>query len=325
LGIIEHDRGELNSVSLEMLTAARALAQSLDVLLEAVLVGRPARTLVPDLGAYGVSTVHLVTHEGLDDYAPEAWARSIVQLVESLAPQAVVAPGTDRGNETLAHVAALAELPMAANCTEVEPGDEYVVTRVRWGGSLLEEARLGGDPKLFSVAPHVVEAAEAAGDGAQPAVESFRPSLDEKAFRVRIDERVQTGGDEITLTEARIVIGGGRGVGSAEGFAVLEELAGLVDGAVGGSRVVTNLGWRPHSDQIGQTGTRIAPDLYVACGISGAIQHMVGCKGAKNILAINTDREAPIMSKADYIVVGDLHEVLEALVEALKEREVAVA
>src|SRR5690606_344211 len=106
-----------------------------------------------------------------------------------------------------------------------------------------------------------------------------------------------------SLSEARLVVGGGRGVGSAEGFTTLQTLADLLDGAVGGSRVVTNLGWRPHADQIGQTGTRIAPDLYIACGISGAIQHMVGCKGAKNVLAINTDRDAPIMSKADYAVI----------------------
>lgn len=320
LGIIEHDRGNVNAVSLEMLTLARDLAGELNTSLQAVVVGEEGRPLAEKLQGYGVEKVHLVSHEALDDYAPEAWARSIVQLTEETKPQAVVAPGTDRGNEVLAHVAALAELPMAANCTDVEPGDEYQVTRVRWGGSLLEEARLSGTPKLFSVAPHVVEAAEAP-PAAAAAVETFTPTLDEKAFRVRITERVDTSGDKVSLSDADVVVGGGRGVGSAEGFAELDELADLLNGAVGGSRVVTNLGWRPHADQIGQTGTRIAPELYIACGISGAIQHMVGAKGSKKILAINTDREAPIMSKADYAVFGDLHEVLPALIDELKKRK----
>jgi len=129
----------------------------------------------------------------------------------------------------------------------------------------------------------------------------------------------------ISLTDARVVIGGGRGVGSSEGFAELEELAGLLGGAVGGSRVVTSAGWRPHSDQIGQTGLRIAPDLYIACGISGAIQHIVGCKAAKHILAINTDAESPIMNVADYAVIGDLHAIVPAISAEIRRRAVGQA
>jgi electron transfer flavoprotein alpha subunit len=320
LAIIEHDRGKLNPISLECLTLARDVAQQAGTALEAVVVGAQARPLASQLGAYGVSCVHLVTHEQLDDYAPEAWARAVLQLAQALQPQAVTAAGSDRGNEVLAHLAALGEQPFAANCVEVTPGDPYEVTRVRWGGSLLEEARLSGTPALFSVAPHALEASEAA-TASEPGIETFTPELDDRAFRVHIKERIDTSEDKVSLSEARLVVGGGRGVGSAEGFATLEELAALLGAAVGGSRVVTNLGWRPHSDQIGQTGTRIAPDLYIACGISGAIQHMVGCKGAKNILAINTDPEAPIMSKADYAVYGDLHEVLGALIEELRARK----
>ncbi|MDX1688399.1 MAG: electron transfer flavoprotein subunit alpha/FixB family protein [Candidatus Promineifilaceae bacterium] len=321
LTVIEHDGDKIESVSLEMLTVARGLAEAVGGSLGAVLVGGEARPLADHLPAYGVSTVHLVEHERLRDYAPEAWARSVAQLAERLSPEAIVGPGTDRGNEVLAHLGAVTWQPMAANCTEVRPGDNgYEVTRVRWGGSLLEEARLSGAPKLLTVAPHVVEAEQAA-TAPDLAVETFAPELDDKAFRVQVTERVETAEDKISLAEARIVIGGGRGVGSEEGFEVLEELADLLGGAVGGSRVVTNLGWRPHADQIGQTGTRIAPDLYIACGISGAIQHMVGCKGAKQILAINSDREAPIMSKADYAVVADLHEVLPALVDEVKKAQ----
>ena len=160
---------------------------------------------------------------------------------------------------------------------------------------MLEVARLSGNPKLLTVAPHVV-AATAVSATVETAIETFIPALDDKAFRAQMTGRVETAGERVSLADARVVIGGGRGVGSPEGFAVLEELAELLGGAVGGSRVATNLGWRPHADQVGQTGTRIAPDLYIACGISGAIQHMVGCAGAKHLLAINTDRQAPIMA-----------------------------
>ena len=123
---------------------------------------------------------------------------------------------------------------------------------------------------------------------------------------------------KVLLTDAKVVVGGGRGVGSAEGFKALEELANLLGGAVGGSRVVTNLGWRSHADQIGQTGARIAPELYIACGISGAIQHIVGCKAAKRILAINTDKDAPMVARADYAVIGDVQEILPAVVQELR-------
>jgi electron transfer flavoprotein alpha subunit len=318
LGLIDHDRGTLNKLSLEMLTLGYKLADTLNLPLEAVLIGENARALADDLPAYGVSKVHLVQHERLDDYAPEAWAQGLIHLIETEKPQAVLAPGSERGNEVMAHVGAKTDLPLAANCTEVQPGEAYTITRVRWGGSLLEEATLSGNPKLLTVAPHVVPAEEAPA-AEEPVVSTVTPPLDEKDFRVRISGRVEADKDKVSLTDARVVVGGGRGVGSTEGFESLEELAALVNGAVGCSRAVTNEGWRPHADQVGQTGARIAPDIYIACGISGAIQHMVGCKGSKNILVINTDPEAPIIAKADYAVIGDLHQVVPAVSEELRK------
>jgi electron transfer flavoprotein alpha subunit len=189
------------------------------------------------------------------------------------------------------------------------------VMRHRWGGSLLEEATLSGGVKLLTVAQHAVPAEPAGED-----VETFVPQLEDADLRVRVVRREEPEAGTISLGDARVVVGGGRGVGSAEGFAVLEELAAALGGAVGGSRVVTNLGWRPHADQIGQTGLRIGADLYIACGISGAIQHWVGCKGAKTILAINKDKDAPIVQRADYAVIGDLHEGVLAIVAALRAR-----
>jgi electron transfer flavoprotein alpha subunit len=238
-------------------------------------------------------------------YAPAAWAESLTQQIDQLNPGAVLAPGSDRGNEVLAHVAARLDQPMAANCTALSLGDPASVTRVRWGGSLLEEARLHGSPLLLTVAPHAIAATPIGVD-----VQTQAPQVD---GAVHVAERLQTATGGISLESADVVVSGGRGVGSAEGFAVIEELAELLGGAVGCSRAVTSAGWRPHTDQVGQTGTKISPEIYIACGISGATQHMAGCKGAKKLLAINPDGEASIFASADYAVIGDLHEVVPAI------------
>ncbi|MBK9712923.1 MAG: electron transfer flavoprotein subunit alpha/FixB family protein [Kouleothrix sp.] len=316
--LIEHDRGRLSALSLEALTFGRDLAGRLDVPLHAALVGEAARPLADGLGEYGVATAHLALHDRLDDYAPEAWAQSLVELIAAQNPAVVLAAGSDRGNEVMAHVAARRGLPLAANCVAAHPGEQLEVTRLRWGGSLLEQARLHGAVRLLTIAPHAL-AAEPGPAAGEVAVEDFTPALAEKEFRVRVVGRVEAPEGAISLADARVVVGGGRGVGSSEGFGVLEELAGLLGAAVGCSRAVTSQGWRPHADQIGQTGTRIAPELYIACGVSGAIQHMVGCKGSRHILAINTDPEAPIVANADYAIVGDLHKVIPALCAEIRK------
>jgi electron transfer flavoprotein alpha subunit len=256
-----------------------------------------ALTLAQTLGE-----VRAVTVDG--PFQPAAWATALVAAAAGA--DAIVAAGSDRGNELLAHAAALLDQPFAANVTAVD-GD--VVTRIRWGGSLIEEARVRGSPKILSVAPHTQRATEAVRVETLVAADDGSP---------RVLETVAESAGGVSLRDAKVVVSGGRGVGSAEGFGIIEELAGLLGAAVGCSRVVTSAGWRPHTDQVGQTGTKISADLYVACGISGATQHIAGAKGAKKILAINDDREAPIFASADYAVIGDLHEIVPAISAELR-------
>jgi electron transfer flavoprotein alpha subunit len=320
LTIIEQDKGTVAEASLQMLTLARKLGEQMEAYLSAALFGEAPREVLNTLQAYGVASVCAIRHAAFDSYAPEAMAKGVVQLAGQARPSLVMAAGTERGNELMAHVGAQMRLPMAANCVHLLPGEPFRLTRFRWGGSLLEDSQILGDPKLVSIALYAV-GAEEADRRHEIALETFTPSLQDKDLRVKVLRREQTVTEGVTLKNAPVVVGGGRGVGSETGYRVLEELAALIGGAVGGSRVATNNGWRPHSEQIGLTGNRIAPELYIACGISGAIQHLVGCKGAKRIMVINKDPEAPFFSKADFGVVGDLHEVLPAVIEEVKREK----
>jgi len=322
LVLCDHDRGALAEASLEALTFGRRLANDLGVACSGVLIGEGADNASTSLASYGAESVYLVEHGLLTDYGPSAWGESLVQLVNKVTPTAVLACGTDRGNEVIAHLAASLDAPFVANCLTADTANPstWLMTRIQWGGSLLEESELSTEQvKIFTVAHHGIEAeqSESSNSGQQ---ESFTPELDESVAQTIVADRVVlTQG--ITLSTSPVVVGGGRGVGSAEAFAPLEELAEELNGVVGCSRAVTNNGWRPHSDQVGQTGTRIAPQIYIANGISGAIQHWVGAMAAKNILAINIDPEANMVAKAGYAVIGDLHQVVPAVLEEVRRRK----
>jgi electron transfer flavoprotein alpha subunit len=318
LCLVEHDGPAVPGLSLQALTFARSVAEQGDGRLIAVVVGDPDPAVIPRLSAHGATDLYVVVDERLDGFAARAWAQAMRVVADEVDAAAVVVPGSDRGHDTMAHLAALTDLPMAAGCLRATVGgDGLELTRIRWAGSLLEEAVLSAPRALLAVAPQLVPATTVETP-AEVAVHHHRPQLEPADLVGQVVSTVPREAGAISLSDARVVIGGGRGVGSTEGFAVLEELAAMLGGTVGGSRVVTSLGWRPHRDQVGQTGTRIAPELYVACGISGAIQHMAGCKSAKHLLAVNTDPDAPIMRSADYAVIGDLHEVMPAVVEALR-------
>jgi electron transfer flavoprotein alpha subunit len=303
----------IDRVSLQALTFGTGLAEGGPM--HALLVGDAA--LASELGDWGASEVHVADHPVLASFAPDAIAATLVELAGSLGADFVVGPGTDDGNTVMARAAARAGIPFAANCTAAVPGSPIVVTRQRWGGSLFEEAAIRSDRAVLSVAPHAVVAERTGGTAS---VRTFTPSLDDADLVVRVVDRIPATAGGVSLAEARVVVSGGRGAGSAEGFAPVVELAELLGAAVGCSRAVTIAGWRPHTEQVGQTGTKIAPDLYILAGISGATQHMAGCRGAKVVLAINKDAEAPVMTAADYAITGDMREVLPAISAEIRRR-----
>ena len=319
LVLIDHDLGELDPLSLRAIAAARKLSSDV----HAVVIGEVGAKLAGVVGEHGAQILHVATHEGLTDYTPAASGRALAQLVDSLKPEAVIAAGSPRGNEQLAHLATFLDLPMAAECSLISlsksPGSPHSVTRARWAANLLEEAYVHSDLLIATVLAFSVEAEPVPG-ATSATVEIFEPSLNSSDLLVRVLGR---GGESskggVTLADAKVIVSGGRGVGGPQGFGQLEELAALLGGTVGCSRVVTSAGWRPHAEQVGQTGTKVAPDLYIAAGISGAMQHIAGCKNSKTIVVINTDPEAPIMAYADYAIIGDLHQVIPALTTAIKE------
>ena len=320
LVLVEVEAGSIDLVSQETLTLARSLATTRGETLHALVLGPVTDTVRADCSRLGVDVVYRATNPELERYAAAAWASALDHAVALSGATVVVGPGSPRGNEVLAHLAARRDVPMAANVVGVAAPQPLHVSRQVVGGAALEEMDLSGPLGVFSVAGHSVEAVAAHSAGPADVTDLEAPltaaDLRAQLTRISVRESVDTG----TLTSARVVVAGGRGAGSTEGFAAVEALAARLGGAVGASRVVTSLGWRPHHEQVGQTGSRIAPDLYIACGISGAIQHWAGCATSKTILAINTDAEAPMMTKADYAVIGDMHEVLPAILEELDKR-----
>lgn len=312
----------VDEVSLETLAMARSLsAAGGGVAVRAVVVGpvTDPDAIADVLGRHGAAEVRHATGDGVAAFGGAAWAAGVDAVREETGSVAVLAGGTPRGNEVMAHLASRLGVPMAANVVAFDGLSPLTVRRQVAGGAALEEMRLETRPAVLTVAGHSWQA-EASGTAAAPWVET-EVAVPPADLVARVARTTDATPDESgALTSARIVVGAGRGAGGPNGFGPVTELAELVGGVVGVTRVVTSLGWRPHHEQVGQTGSRISPDLYIACGISGAIQHWAGCASSKAILAINTDPEAPMMTRATYAVVGDMHEVVPAVIDEIRRR-----
>ncbi|MEP6816501.1 MAG: electron transfer flavoprotein subunit alpha/FixB family protein [Marmoricola sp.] len=327
LVLVETEAGpesiQVSEVSLETLALARSLAaEGGGIKIRALVVGDVAdrEGLAAELGAHGVSEVHQAVGEAFLSFGGASWAAALQAARESTGSVVVVAGGSPRGGEVLAHLAARLDVPMAANVVSFSGLAPFVVSRQVVGGSALEEMLLDRRPAVLTVAGHSWTAARAE-TSTVATWHAFTPEVSDADLVARVVSTGQKEPDHSdSLKTARVVVGAGRGAGGPEGFAAVAELAELLHGSLGVSRVVTSLGWRPHHEQVGQTGSRISPEVYIPCGISGAIQHWAGCASSKTILAINTDPDAPMMTKATYAVVGDMHEVVPAVIQELRRR-----
>ena len=319
LAIAESRGGELRKVGFEAVTAARGLADAGGGEAHAIIAGAPGiADKASTLGAYGADVVAVVEHAAFADYNPEAFAAVIAERVKTGGYRAVVLVASAQGKDLAPRVAAKLGVPLAADLTSVTlEGDRIVGTHPVNTGKVIATIALTATPAVVSMRPGAATPAE------QPRtarVEPVAPIGDPAASRVKVTETITGNTTKLDLGDAPIIVSGGRGLKSAENFKLVEDLAAAFgNAAVGATRAVTDDGWRPHSDQIGQTGRQVSPNLYVAVGISGAIQHLAGMRTSKTIVAINKDPEAPIFKVADYGIVGDVFEVVPALTAAVKE------
>jgi electron transfer flavoprotein alpha subunit len=317
LAVAETRAGALRKVAFEAVTVARSLASGGEV--HVILAGgQGIRSVAPDRAKYGATVVHVTEHAALAEYNAEALAALVSARAKEGGYRAVVCSASAQGKDLAPRVAAKLGVPVAADALSVAfDGDATIVTHFVYAGKIIATQRVTALPAVVSIRPGAIAANEEPAAGR---VESAPPVGDPAASRVNVTESILGDSRKIDLADAPVIVSGGRGLKAAENFKLVEELAAaFANAAVGATRAVTDEGWRPHSDQIGQTGRQVSPDLYVAVGISGAIQHLAGMRTSRTIVAINKDRDAPIFKVADYGIVGDVFEVVPVLTEAVKE------
>ena len=316
LAVAECRGAELRRVALEAITAARALAAGGDV--HVVLTGPPGvAAKVPDLARFGASVVFVAEDPMFAQYAPEVLAATVAARITAGGYRAAVFSGSAQGKDLAPRVAAKLRLPIAKDATAARwEGDVLVADKPGYTGKVIATIALTGTPALISVRPGAFVATEAPAAGRV----ELLVLAGTDAVRVRVMQTIAGDTAKLDLGEARVIVSGGGGLKEAKNFALLEDLAkAFGNAAVGATRAVTDDGWRPHSDQIGQTGRLVSPDLYVAVGISGAIQHLAGMRTSRTIVAINRDKEAPIFKLADYGIIGDALEIVPVLTQAVRD------
>jgi len=312
--------GALRRVAFEAVSAARALADaSGGGEVHALLAGAPGiASLAAELGKYGADVVIVVEHAGLANANAEALAATAAARIKSGGYRAAIFAASAQGRDLAPRVAAQLGVGMAADITTFDlAGDALLVRHPAYAGKVIATLKLVGSPAIVTLRPGARAAVEAQRTAR---VESAQPATDPAASKLVVKEMIVGGSAKLDIGDAPVIVSGGRGLKSAENFKLVEDLAAAFgNAAVGATRAVTDDGWRPHSDQIGQTGRQVSPDLYVALGISGAIQHIAGMRNSRTIVAINKDKEAPIFKVADYGIVGDVIEILPVLTAAVKE------
>lgn len=319
LAFAEQRDGEIRGVAREAVCAAARVAPGLGGRVRALVLGGPGMAAAAgDLGRFGAAVIEVGEHEALSGYNAHAYATVVAERARSGGYSAIVFPATTLGKDLAPRVAALLDVPLAGDVTGLDAaGGTLTAIRPVYSGKAFAHLRLDASPALVTIRPNVFQPVEspAAGD-----VETFTPVVDPGSWKVRLVERKEAGDGAVDVAEATTVVSGGRGMKDPSNWHLLESLRDAIgDGAaLGASRAVVDAGWRPHGEQVGQTGKTVAPKLYVAVGISGAIQHLAGMRTSGTIVAVNKDPDAPIFNVADYGIVGDLFEVLPRLTEEVK-------
>ena len=313
LAIAEQRDGHFRKVTYEALSEGRRIADGLGVDLAALVIGSGVETAAGELGKYGADKIIVADHPRLVEYLTDAYTTVVAGVIAEVDPQVVIMGASTQGKDLAARLAARLNAGLAMDCVAVRVDDGNILAaRPLYGGKVLAEVALSGKPQIVATRPNAMSIAESAKAGA---IEKTTVDPGENRLQF-IEKTLET--EKVELTEADIIVSGGRGMGGSD-YSLVEALAAALGGAVGASRSAVDEGWRPHSDQVGQTGKVVSPNLYVACGISGAIQHLAGMSSSKVIVAVNKDPEAPIFSKADYGVVGDLFEIVPLITEEVKK------
>jgi electron transfer flavoprotein alpha subunit len=321
LAIVEQRNGTLRGVSNEVVTAAAQLAAGMGGAAHALLLGPPGVSQsASGLGSFGAAQIRVGELEALSDYHPQGYSEVVAEVVRDGGYGAVLFAATAQGKDLAPRVAALLDVPLVPDVTEVRVDDgELVCTRPVFSGKAFAEVAFTDSPALLSIRPNAVQAQEnpAGGD-----LQTFAPAgVDPDSWTLRVKEFQPTEGSTKDVAEASLVVTGGRGMKGPENWSILEDLRDALgeDAALGASRAVVDAGWRPHAEQVGQTGKTVAPKLYFALGISGAIQHLAGMRTSQTIVAVNKDPDAPIFQVADYGIVGDVFEVVPRLSEEVRK------
>lgn len=317
LAFAEQRDNKFRKTAFEVVTAARKLADSMGAEVVAVVVGDKVQPIASALGAYGAKRVIVAEDPKLPQYSTTAFAAIVANVAKKEAADVVLFPATAMGKDLAPRVAVKLDAGLAADCTALRwENSELLATRPVYAGKAMIDVRMNSGCKVFTLRPNVFTATAAGEESAT--VEAFTPGIGDGEYSTRVKEIAQSSG-KLDVAEADIIVSGGRGLKGPEHFKLIEELAAVLGAAVGASRAVVDAGWRPHDEQVGQTGKTVSPSLYIAVGISGAIQHLAGMSSSKYIVAVNKDKDAPIFQVADYGIVGDAFEILPALTQEARK------
>ena len=317
LAFAEQRDGKFKKSAFEVTQAAKKIADQLHADLVVLVIGDAVEGIAPQLGQYGATKVIAVQDQLLHYYSTTAYAKIVAEIIQKEQAGIIFISATQMGKDIAPRVAAKLNAGLVADCTvlKVENG-EVIATRPVYAGKSMIDVKVTSSTKIFTLRPNVFTAS--ASDSATPAIEKVSVNLTDADFATKVTAvKVSEGRPDVT--EAGIVISGGRGMKGPEHFHLIEKIADILGGGVGASRAVVDAGWRPHDEQVGQTGKTVSPSLYIACGISGAVQHLAGMSTSKYIVAINKDKDAPIFQVADYGIVGDVFDVLPALTQELQK------